>query len=172
MVRSSVSKRERKQGKYLNANGTKVITQNWAQFDAVLLAHGFLSTLLIKCYLGFTSQCWWIRGIGWQIIFTWCGYYVVSSLSLWYSFNSVKGTNAILWTCLGLSLIVSLTIFVFMFLLRKMNSEPSKDECKNTGWLNGQTLESISKRWLLWFEFLLFFFPVEVFLWLEPFRAC
>ncbi|KAM8951549.1 tumor necrosis factor receptor superfamily member 17 [Lycaon pictus] len=61
------------------------------------------------------------------------------------NFNSVKGTNAILWTCLGLSLIVSLTIFVFMFLLRKMNSEPSKDECKNTGWLNGQTLESISK---------------------------
>lgn len=34
---------------------------------------------------------------------------------------------------MGLSLIVSLTIFVFMFLLRKMNSEPSKDECKNTG---------------------------------------
>ncbi|CAK7303978.1 Tumor necrosis factor receptor superfamily member 17 [Vulpes lagopus] len=47
--------------------------------------------------------------------------------------NAMKGTNAILWTCLGLSLIVSLTIFVFMFLLRKMNSEPSKDECKNTG---------------------------------------
>nr|XP_012639958.1 tumor necrosis factor receptor superfamily member 17 [Microcebus murinus]XP_012639964.1 tumor necrosis factor receptor superfamily member 17 [Microcebus murinus] len=47
--------------------------------------------------------------------------------------NSVKGTNAILWTCLGLSLTVSLAIFVLMFLLRKMNSEPSKDEFKNTG---------------------------------------
>ncbi|XP_059981130.1 tumor necrosis factor receptor superfamily member 17 isoform X1 [Lagenorhynchus albirostris] len=45
----------------------------------------------------------------------------------------VKGTNAILWTCLGLSLIVSLTVFVLMFLLRKMSSEPLKDEFKNTG---------------------------------------
>ncbi|XP_045633870.1 tumor necrosis factor receptor superfamily member 17 isoform X3 [Ursus americanus] len=47
--------------------------------------------------------------------------------------DAMKGTNEILWTCLGLSLIVSLTVFVLMFLLRKMNSEPSKDECKNTG---------------------------------------
>nr|KAF6491316.1 TNF receptor superfamily member 17 [Molossus molossus] len=41
--------------------------------------------------------------------------------------------NAILWTCLGLSLLVSLTVFVLMFFLRKMNSEPLKDEVKNTG---------------------------------------
>ncbi|XP_022407920.1 tumor necrosis factor receptor superfamily member 17 isoform X1 [Delphinapterus leucas] len=47
--------------------------------------------------------------------------------------NTMKGTNAILWTCLGLSLIVSLTVFVLMFLLRKMSSEPLKDEFKNTG---------------------------------------
>ncbi|XP_054390710.1 tumor necrosis factor receptor superfamily member 17 isoform X1 [Pongo abelii] len=47
--------------------------------------------------------------------------------------NSVKGTNAILWTCLGLSLIISLAVFVLTFLLRKMSSEPLKDEFKNTG---------------------------------------
>ncbi|XP_039333765.1 tumor necrosis factor receptor superfamily member 17 isoform X1 [Saimiri boliviensis] len=47
--------------------------------------------------------------------------------------NSVKGTNAILWTCLGLSLIISLAVFVLMFLLRKMSSEPLKDKFKNTG---------------------------------------
>ncbi|XP_047388862.1 tumor necrosis factor receptor superfamily member 17 [Sciurus carolinensis] len=47
--------------------------------------------------------------------------------------NSVKGTNAILWTCLGLSLMISLAVFVLMFLLRKMSSEPLKDELKNTG---------------------------------------
>ncbi|XP_076697018.1 tumor necrosis factor receptor superfamily member 17 [Callospermophilus lateralis] len=47
--------------------------------------------------------------------------------------NSVKGTNAILWTCLGLSLTVSLAVFMLMFLLRKMSSEPLKDEFKNTG---------------------------------------
>ncbi|XP_063082626.1 tumor necrosis factor receptor superfamily member 17 isoform X2 [Cavia porcellus] len=44
---------------------------------------------------------------------------------------SVKGTNAILWACLFLSLIVSLAVFVLMFLLRKMNSEPLKDQFKN-----------------------------------------
>nr|XP_011715744.1 tumor necrosis factor receptor superfamily member 17 [Macaca nemestrina] len=47
--------------------------------------------------------------------------------------NSVKGMNAILWTCLGLSLIISLAVFVLTFLLRKMSSEPLKDEFKNTG---------------------------------------
>ncbi|XP_077629458.1 tumor necrosis factor receptor superfamily member 17 [Crocuta crocuta] len=47
--------------------------------------------------------------------------------------NAMKGTNTILWTCLGLSLIVSLTVFVLMFLLRKMSSEPSKDAFKNAG---------------------------------------
>ncbi|XP_072798288.1 tumor necrosis factor receptor superfamily member 17 isoform X5 [Vicugna pacos] len=47
--------------------------------------------------------------------------------------NTMRGTNVILWTCLGLSLIVSLTVFVLMFLLRKMNSEPLKDQFKNTG---------------------------------------
>uniref|UniRef100_A0A0D9R773 Tumor necrosis factor receptor superfamily member 17 n=2 Tax=Cercopithecinae TaxID=9528 RepID=A0A0D9R773_CHLSB len=46
--------------------------------------------------------------------------------------NSVKGMNAILWTCLGLSLIISLAVFVLTFLLRKMSSEPLKDEFKNT----------------------------------------
>lgn len=64
-------------------------------------------------------------------------------------FNSVKGTNTVLWTCLGLSLIVSLTVFVLMFLLRKMNSEPSKDERKNTGWFDVQSLKSVSKKELL-----------------------
>ncbi|XP_062036627.1 tumor necrosis factor receptor superfamily member 17 [Lepus europaeus] len=47
--------------------------------------------------------------------------------------SSMKGTNAILWTCLGLSVTVSLAVFVLMFLLRKMSSEPLKDACKNTG---------------------------------------
>ncbi|XP_055109300.1 tumor necrosis factor receptor superfamily member 17 [Symphalangus syndactylus] len=47
--------------------------------------------------------------------------------------NSVKEMNVILWTCLGLSLIISLAVFVLMFLLRKMSSEPLKDEFKNTG---------------------------------------
>ncbi|XP_043416448.1 tumor necrosis factor receptor superfamily member 17 [Prionailurus viverrinus] len=47
--------------------------------------------------------------------------------------SAMKGTNTILWTCLGLSLTVSLTVFVLMFLLRKMRSEPSKDAFKNTG---------------------------------------
>ncbi|XP_027469534.2 tumor necrosis factor receptor superfamily member 17 isoform X2 [Zalophus californianus] len=47
--------------------------------------------------------------------------------------DAMKETNTILWTCLGLSLIVSLTVFVLMFLLKKMNSEPSKNERKNTG---------------------------------------
>ncbi|KAM8779720.1 tumor necrosis factor receptor superfamily member 17 [Rhynchonycteris naso] len=47
--------------------------------------------------------------------------------------TAMKRTNAILWTCLGLSLLVSLTVFVLMFLLRKMSSEPLKDELKSTG---------------------------------------
>ncbi|ELK13532.1 Tumor necrosis factor receptor superfamily member 17 [Pteropus alecto] len=47
--------------------------------------------------------------------------------------NAMKRTNTILWTCLGLSLLVSLTLFVLMFLLRKMRSEPLKDEIKSTG---------------------------------------
>ncbi|XP_036924890.1 tumor necrosis factor receptor superfamily member 17 [Sturnira hondurensis] len=47
--------------------------------------------------------------------------------------NEVKGTNAILWTCLGLSLLVSLTVFVLMFLVRKMRSAPLKEEFKSTG---------------------------------------
>ncbi|XP_004644295.1 tumor necrosis factor receptor superfamily member 17 [Octodon degus] len=46
--------------------------------------------------------------------------------------TSLKGTNAILWICLGLSLIVSLALFALMFLLRKMSSEPLKDGFKNT----------------------------------------
>ncbi|XP_016053092.1 PREDICTED: tumor necrosis factor receptor superfamily member 17 [Miniopterus natalensis] len=47
--------------------------------------------------------------------------------------HTMKGTNAILWTCLGLSLLLSLTVFVLMVLLRKMRSEPSKDKFKSTG---------------------------------------
>ncbi|XP_036267016.1 tumor necrosis factor receptor superfamily member 17 [Pipistrellus kuhlii] len=47
--------------------------------------------------------------------------------------NTMKGTNTTLWTCLGLSLLLSLTIFVLMILLRKMSSEPSKDEFRSTG---------------------------------------
>ncbi|XP_054445214.1 tumor necrosis factor receptor superfamily member 17 [Pteronotus mesoamericanus] len=47
--------------------------------------------------------------------------------------NTTKGTNVILWTCLGLSLLVSLTVFVLMFLLRKMNSQQLRDEFKSTG---------------------------------------
>ncbi|KAM5331154.1 tumor necrosis factor receptor superfamily member 17 isoform 3-T3 [Glossophaga mutica] len=43
-----------------------------------------------------------------------------------------KGTNVIVWTSLGLSLLVSLTVFVLMFLLRKMSSPPLKDEFKST----------------------------------------
>ncbi|XP_021093169.1 tumor necrosis factor receptor superfamily member 17 isoform X2 [Heterocephalus glaber] len=46
--------------------------------------------------------------------------------------TSMKGTNAILWTCLGLGLTVSLAVFALLFLLRKMSSEPLKDEFKNT----------------------------------------
>lgn len=63
--------------------------------------------------------------------------------------NSVKGMNAILWTCLGLSLIISLAVFVLTFLLRKMSSEPLKDEFKNTGWFDGESLKSVSSGWLL-----------------------
>ncbi|KAM5331153.1 tumor necrosis factor receptor superfamily member 17 isoform 2-T2 [Glossophaga mutica] len=46
--------------------------------------------------------------------------------------NAEKGTNVIVWTSLGLSLLVSLTVFVLMFLLRKMSSPPLKDEFKST----------------------------------------
>ncbi|KAM5227734.1 tumor necrosis factor receptor superfamily member 17 [Ctenodactylus gundi] len=47
--------------------------------------------------------------------------------------SSAKGTNGILWTCLGLSLLVSLAVFALMLLLRKMSPESLKDEFKNTG---------------------------------------
>uniref|UniRef100_A0A8D1CW81 TNF receptor superfamily member 17 n=1 Tax=Sus scrofa TaxID=9823 RepID=A0A8D1CW81_PIG len=47
--------------------------------------------------------------------------------------NTMKGTNVILWTCLGLSLIVSLTVFILMFLLRKRSSGPLRDELRNPG---------------------------------------
>ncbi|KAF6272513.1 TNF receptor superfamily member 17 [Rhinolophus ferrumequinum] len=50
-----------------------------------------------------------------------------------YCNNTMKGpTNAILWTCLGLSLLVSLTLFILMFLLSKISSEPLKDGFKST----------------------------------------
>ena len=42
----------------------------------------------------------------------------------------------ILWTCLGLSLIVSLTVFILMFLLRKRSSGPLRDELRNPGWFD------------------------------------
>ncbi|XP_053412901.1 tumor necrosis factor receptor superfamily member 17 [Nycticebus coucang] len=57
-----------------------------------------------------------------------CQHYCNASVT-----SSVKGMNVILWTCLGLSLTVSLAVFVLTFLLRKMSSEPSKDEFKHTG---------------------------------------
>ncbi|XP_010595778.1 tumor necrosis factor receptor superfamily member 17 [Loxodonta africana] len=46
--------------------------------------------------------------------------------------NSAKGANVILWTCLGLCLIVSLAVFVLMFLVKKMSGELLKDKSKNT----------------------------------------
>uniref|UniRef100_A0A8W4FCJ9 TNF receptor superfamily member 17 n=1 Tax=Sus scrofa TaxID=9823 RepID=A0A8W4FCJ9_PIG len=52
------------------------------------------------------------------------------------SVTTVKGTNVILWTCLGLSLIVSLTVFILMFLLRKRSSGPLRDELRNPGWFD------------------------------------
>lgn len=98
----------------------------------------------------------------------WCDYHAISSLFLWHSFNegmtnSVKGTNMILWTCLGLSLIVSLAVFVLMFLLRKMSSQPLKDEFKNTGWFDSESLKSVSKRWLSWVSVPLLFFHYWLF---------
>ncbi|XP_054992496.1 tumor necrosis factor receptor superfamily member 17 [Sorex araneus] len=47
--------------------------------------------------------------------------------------DAMEGTNSILWTCLGLSLIASVTVFVLMFLLRKRRFEPQKDKTKSTG---------------------------------------
>ncbi|XP_016048680.1 tumor necrosis factor receptor superfamily member 17 [Erinaceus europaeus] len=46
--------------------------------------------------------------------------------------NSTRGTNTLLWTCLGLSLTVSLTVFVLMILM-KMKYEPRRDAFQNTG---------------------------------------
>ncbi|XP_049624845.1 tumor necrosis factor receptor superfamily member 17 [Suncus etruscus] len=46
--------------------------------------------------------------------------------------NAMKGTNALLWACLGLSVILSLTVFV-MFLLRKLRSESLLGKPRNTG---------------------------------------
>ncbi|XP_006894583.1 PREDICTED: tumor necrosis factor receptor superfamily member 17 [Elephantulus edwardii] len=58
-----------------------------------------------------------------------CQRYCNSSLN-----NSVKGSNVIiLWTCLGLCMIVSLAVFVLMFLFKKMSAELLKDKLKNTG---------------------------------------
>ncbi|XP_042554295.1 tumor necrosis factor receptor superfamily member 17 isoform X1 [Dipodomys spectabilis] len=47
--------------------------------------------------------------------------------------SSAKSSNAVLWTCLGFFLIVSLAVFMLMILLKKMNSKPLKEEFKNTG---------------------------------------
>ncbi|XP_012860971.2 tumor necrosis factor receptor superfamily member 17 [Echinops telfairi] len=47
--------------------------------------------------------------------------------------NSTKGPSVIFWACLGLCLMVSLAIFVLMFLLKKMGAELLKDKFKHTG---------------------------------------
>ncbi|KAM4819866.1 tumor necrosis factor receptor superfamily member 17 [Thomomys bottae] len=47
--------------------------------------------------------------------------------------DSAKDSNAVLWTCLSLSLIVFLAGFMLMFLLKKMSSKPLEEEFKNTG---------------------------------------
>ncbi|XP_059125104.1 tumor necrosis factor receptor superfamily member 17 [Peromyscus eremicus] len=47
--------------------------------------------------------------------------------------GSMKGTHIVLWTFLGLTLIVSLALFTLMFLLRKMNSEALKGKLQNSG---------------------------------------
>ncbi|XP_076997885.1 tumor necrosis factor receptor superfamily member 17 [Tamandua tetradactyla] len=47
--------------------------------------------------------------------------------------SSVKGTNAILWTCLAVGLILCLAFFVLMFLLKKMSAEQLNNNFKNTG---------------------------------------
>ncbi|CAH6786805.1 tumor necrosis factor receptor superfamily member 17 [Phodopus roborovskii] len=47
--------------------------------------------------------------------------------------GSMKGMHIVLWTFLGLTLIVSLALFALTFLLRKMNSEALKDKLQNPG---------------------------------------
>ncbi|ERE68251.1 sorting nexin-29-like protein [Cricetulus griseus] len=47
--------------------------------------------------------------------------------------GSTKGVQIVLWTFLGLTLIVSLVLFALTFLLRKMNSEALKDKLQNPG---------------------------------------
>ncbi|XP_020022826.1 tumor necrosis factor receptor superfamily member 17 [Castor canadensis] len=56
-----------------------------------------------------------------------CQRYCNASMS-----TAAKATNAVLWACLGLSL-VSLAVLMLVFLLRKMSWEPLKDEFKHTG---------------------------------------
>nr|XP_045017222.1 tumor necrosis factor receptor superfamily member 17 [Jaculus jaculus] len=47
--------------------------------------------------------------------------------------SSVKGTSAVHWTCLGLSVVVSLVVFTVLFLLRKVSSQSLKDGFQSTG---------------------------------------
>uniref|UniRef100_G3SL17 Tumor necrosis factor receptor superfamily member 17 n=1 Tax=Loxodonta africana TaxID=9785 RepID=G3SL17_LOXAF len=58
--------------------------------------------------------------------------------------NSAKGANVILWTCLGLCLIVSLAVFVLMFLVKKMSGELLKDKSKNTGWFDDDSSKDVA----------------------------
>ncbi|XP_007664216.1 tumor necrosis factor receptor superfamily member 17 [Ornithorhynchus anatinus] len=46
---------------------------------------------------------------------------------------SVKITDEILWICLGMGAVLSLTVFVLTFLFKKMSQEQTKEELKNTG---------------------------------------
>ncbi|XP_035292835.1 tumor necrosis factor receptor superfamily member 17 [Cricetulus griseus] len=54
--------------------------------------------------------------------------------------GSTKGVQIVLWTFLGLTLIVSLVLFALTFLLRKMNSEALKDKLQNPGQFDGPVL--------------------------------
>ncbi|XP_038619418.1 tumor necrosis factor receptor superfamily member 17 [Tachyglossus aculeatus] len=47
--------------------------------------------------------------------------------------GSVKITDEILWICLGMGAVLSLTVFVLTFLFKKMSQEQTKEELKNTG---------------------------------------
>jgi hypothetical protein len=70
--------------------------------------------------------------------------------------TAAKATNAVLWACLGLSL-VSLAVLMLVFLLRKMSWEPLKDEFKHTGWFDGESLKTISEGDYCQFHLLFFF---------------
>ncbi|KAL6060169.1 hypothetical protein STEG23_004058, partial [Scotinomys teguina] len=62
--------------------------------------------------------------------------------------SSMKGTHIILWTFLGLTLIVSLALFTLMFLLRKMNSDALKDKLQTSGSQNDDKRQFLLERLL------------------------